>query len=272
MAASGREGKATNISWHDWDVAKDISHDGQFLLFEDASEAAPSNFSVAIRKLDGAPPIFLGEGSAGDLSPDGKWAISMLTGKDSRVNLLPIGPGQPRAVPIGNLEIHTGASRFLADGKRITVTANEPGHGLRSYLLNVDGGKPVPITPEGVAGAIVSPDGQLILGESGSNLAVYSTSGGPPRAIPGLESNFRALQWSEDNSAVYGYVPGQSIPAKIYKLDLTTGRKTFIKDLQPESNTGVVIVSPVVVNRDASRFAFSYYQVYSVLYEISGLK
>jgi hypothetical protein len=42
--------------------------------------------------------------------------------------------------------------------------------------------------------------------------------------------------------------------------------------LQPETTTGLVSISPVVVNHDISRFAYSYYQVLSVLYVISGLQ
>ena len=88
------------LSWHDWNVAKDISRDGKFVLFEDASEAAGAGYAVALRKLDGSLPVRLGDGSAGGLSPDGKWAISVSTGQRQQVTLLPIGPGQPRSVDI----------------------------------------------------------------------------------------------------------------------------------------------------------------------------
>src|SRR5262249_31888226 len=67
----------TELSWHDWNVVKDISRDGQMVLFEDASEAAGAGYAVAVRKLDGSLPVRLGEGSAGGLSPDGNWAISV---------------------------------------------------------------------------------------------------------------------------------------------------------------------------------------------------
>jgi serine/threonine protein kinase len=272
MATSTRDGKATNISWHDWDVAKDISRDGQFLLFEDASEAAPPHYSVAIRKLDGTPPVLLGEGSAGGLSPDGKWAISIITGSPGKVTLLPTGPGEPRTIAITGLDrIDNGTSHFLADGKRITINGNEAGHGRRCYVVSLDGGKPAPITPEGITGGVVSPDGRDIVANGGGAVALYSTTGGLPRLIPGLDADFMTLQWSEDNSAVYGYVPGQT-PAAVYKVDLATGRKTLVQELRPETSAGLVFVAPVVVNQGASRFAYSYYQVYSVLYEVSGLR
>ncbi|MGA9508927.1 MAG: WD40 repeat domain-containing serine/threonine protein kinase [Candidatus Sulfotelmatobacter sp.] len=272
MATSTRAGKAVDISWHDWDVAKDISRDGQSVLFEDASEAAGPNYSVAIRKIDGTPPVQLGEGSAGGLSPDGKWAISIITGSPGRIALYPIGPGQPRTIPVTGLErIYNGSSHFLADGKRITINGNERGHAVRCYFVDLESGKLTPVTPEGVTGGLVSPDGRYIIANNGPVAAVYPIAGGPPRPIPGFEPGLIPVQWSEDDSALYGYLPGQ-IPTKVFKINLATGEKTLIQELQPETNAGLVSIAPVVVSRDGSRFAYSYYQVFSVLYVISGLR
>jgi hypothetical protein len=272
MVTAPKDGKAVDISWHDWDLAKDISRDGQSILFEDASEAAGTTYALAIRKLDGTPPVQLGQGSTGSLSPDGKWAISILLGNPERVTLVPIGPGQPRTITVQGLEhIQNGNVHFLGDGKHIVLNANEPGHAARSYLVDFEGGKPIPITPEGIIGRLISPDGRYVLrvGDD-AGISVYPTSGGPPAPIPNLEPGFIPVQWSEDNSSVYGYSPGQ-VPAKVYKVNLITGAKTLVQDLQPDTTIGVVVISPVVVSRDASRFAFSYYQVSSVLYLISGL-
>jgi len=267
MATSAQKGKAVDISSHDWDVAKDISRDGQSVLFEDSSEAVGPSHSVAIRKIDGTLPVYLGGGSAGGLSPDGKWAISIIPGSPGRVMLLPTGPGQPRTIAVTGLEhIDNGNSHFLADGKRITINGKEPGHEVRCYLVNLDGGKPTPITPYGITGGLVSPDGQSIVADDD----LYPIAGGPPHLIPGLEPDFVPIQWSEDNSAVYGYRRGQ-IPTKVYKVNLVTGEKSVIQDLQPEASAGVVYIAPVVVSHDGSRFAYSYYQVFSVLYIISGL-
>jgi eukaryotic-like serine/threonine-protein kinase len=272
MASSARDGKPVNLSWHDWSIAKDISRDGQSVLFEDASEAGGSHYSVAIRKVDGTPPVQLGEGSAGGLSPDGKWAISIIAGSPGEVRLVPIGAGLPRSLVIPGLEsIHNGSAHFTTDGKHITINANETGHGVRCYLVDLEGGKPKPMTPEGITGGLVSPDGRSILANDSGVVSVYSMAGQAPRRIPNLEVDFIPLQWSEDNSSVYGYRPGE-IPTKVYKVNLSTGAKTLIQELQPDTSAGVVSIAPVVVNRDASRFAYSYYQVFSVLYLVSGLR
>ncbi len=274
MATTARDGKPVDLSWHDWSVAKDISRDGQSVLFEEGSEAAGAHYSLAIRKMDGTAPVQLGEGSGGGLSPDGKWAIAIIPGRPGQVKLVPLGPGQARTIAVPGLEeIYNGSAHFLADGKRITVNANEPGHGPRCYLLSLDGGKPIPITPEGITGGLVSPDGQFVLRANDAGIvAVYPIAGdGSPRPIPDLEPGFVPLQWSEDNSSVYGYRPGQ-VRTKVYKVNLTSGDQTVIQELQPETTAGVANVAPVVVTRDGSRFAYSYYQVFSVLYIISGLR
>ncbi|MGD0267993.1 MAG: protein kinase [Candidatus Sulfotelmatobacter sp.] len=271
MATAARDGKAVDISWRDWTIAKDISRDGKSVLFEDASEASGPHYSLGIRNLDGTPPVQLGEGSGGGLSPDGKWAISVLTGSTERITLVPIGAGQPRTIPTPGLErIANGNVHFLGDGKRISLNANEPGHADRMYLVDIEGGKPRPITPEGVTNGLISPDGKFIVLPDAAGVGIYPTAGGAPRLIPNLESNFVPILWAEDNSAVYGYVRDQML-TKVYKVNLATGEKSLIQELKPETTVGVVYVAPVVMTRDGSRFAYSYYQVSSELYLISGL-
>jgi serine/threonine protein kinase len=272
-AAAGENNAQIDLSWHDWAVAKDISPDGQWVLFEDASEAVGPNYAVAMRKVDGALPIRLGEGSAGGFSPDGKWAISISTGNPARVTLLPVGAGQPRPIEVTGLEhIQNGTARFLADGKSIIVNGNEPGHAVRCFRVFLDSGKSTAITPEGTTGGVVSPDGRYIT-VSGTNLEVtlYPLDGGAPQSVPRLEPGFIPVQWSNDSSALYGYLYGE-LPCRVYRVDVARGRKTLMRELRPGSPAGVVTVAPVVVNRDGTRFAYSYYQTLSTLYLVSGLR
>jgi len=266
--------KVTDLSWHEWNIAKDLSSDEQWVLFEDASEASGRNYSVAIRKLDETPPIRLGDGSAGGLSPDGKWAISIVGGNPDQVMLLPIGAGQPRLISASGLEhVLNGPARFLPDGQHIIVNGNQAGHGTRCYLLDLAGGKPRPnITPEGVISQIVSPDGRYVLGNTASRAySIYPIEGGSPRPIPGLEPDFLLVRWSQDGSSLYGYRVGH-IPATVYKVDPTTGKKAPVQELLAQAPVGVVNINPLVTNPDASRFVYSYYQVSSELYVFSGLK
>jgi WD40 repeat protein len=261
------------LSWHDWNVAKDISRDGQFVLFEDASEGAGPGYAVALRKLDGTLPIRLGDGSAGGLSPDGKWAISISIGQPQQVMLLPIGPGQPRSVDISGLEhVQSGWARFLTDGQRIIANGNQPGHAIRCFVLDLSGGRPAPVTPEGTVCGPSAPDSRFVVGvKPNSAAAIYPLAGGSPRLIPGLEAGFLPVQWSSDGSVLYGYHLGE-LPSRIYKVSIDSGKQTVVRELRPGVPAGVVMVAPVQVSRDGTRFAYSYNQTLSVLYLISGLR
>ena len=272
MAFGSLGGKQdVELSWHDWNVAKDISHDGQFVLFEDSSEAAGSGYAVAMRRLDGTLPVRLGDGSAGGLSPDGKWAISVSTGEPTRVTLLPIGAGPPRSIDVSQLEhIHNGGAHFLADGQRLIANGNETGHLTQCYVLDLAGGKPRAVTPEGILCGPSSPDSRFVVGiGENSAVAIYPVGGGPPRPLA-LEPGFHPVQWSQDGSSFYGYQMGE-LPAKIYKVDIASGKRTAVQELTPGAPAGVVTVAPVVISRDGARFLYSYNQVLSVLNIITGL-
>jgi serine/threonine protein kinase len=261
------------LSWHDWNVAKDISSDGQSVLFEDASEAAGPRYAVAFRKMDGTLPIRLGDGSAGNLSPDGKWAISVATDGPPQVTLLPIGAGQPRSVNVSGLDtIANGTAHFLADGQKIVVNGNERGHGNRCYVVDLSNATTKALTPEGWSCGPASPDGRFVVGVAPNSAAsVFPVQGGEGRSLPLLEAYFQPVQWSSDGKSLYAYRHGE-FPGNIYKFDISTGKMSVIEELRPAAPAGVVLIAPVVVSRDGTRFAYSYNQTLSILYLISGLQ
>jgi eukaryotic-like serine/threonine-protein kinase len=265
-------GGTRELSWYDWTIAKDISADGQWVLFEESSEPAGTNYAVAIRKIDGSPPIRLGDGTGGGLSPDGKWAASVFTGTPERLTLLPVGPGQSRDVPLPMLEhLENGSARFLPDGKRLVIDANERGRPVRTYEVETSGGQPRPVTPEGIFAILPSPDGKYLAGSTRTGITLFPVDGGQSRSVPGANVTDMPAQWSADSRALYVYRLGE-VPVKVYRLDIATGRKDLIKEITPGDRGGVVSIGPVVTNANGSEFAYSYYQVLSVLYVVSGLR
>ena len=262
-----------DLSWHDWNSARDISRDGGFVLFEDSSEAVGPGYAVVLRKTDGTLPVQLGEGSAGGLSPDGKWAISVSTNPTAQVTLLPIGPGQARTINITGLDhVHNGWARFMPDGQQITLIGDETNHAPRCYVVDISSGKAKAATPDGVLCGPIAPDGRSMIGTNpGRSIEVYPLDGGEPRPVPEQESNFVAVQWSSDGKSLYGYYSGE-FPSKVYKVEIATGKESEIQTLRPGAPAGIVTVAPVVVNRDGTRFAYSYNETLSVLYLMSGLK
>jgi eukaryotic-like serine/threonine-protein kinase len=274
MAASSLGGKEDiDLSWHDWNSARDISLDDQYVLFEDASEAAGASYTVAVRKIDGTLPVRLGEGSSGGFSPDGKWALSVSTNPTPQVTLLPIGPGQPRSINVkGPEHIHNGWARFLPNGQQFAVNGDKTGTGSRCYIVDLTSGEAKPVTPEGVLCGPFSPDGQSLVSVGpNQSVAIYNLVGGEPRDIPHLEAHFHPLQWSSDGSLLYGNHIGE-FPSRIYKVEIATGKEIVIQTLRPGISAGVAMIAPIVVSRDGTHFAYSYYQFLSTLYLISGVR
>jgi hypothetical protein len=262
-----------DLSWYGGSVIKDISQDSQWILFEEYNDPVGSGYAVVARKIDGSPPMYLGEGSAGGLSPDGKWAISVSGDKTSRVTMLPVGPGQPRDIPIEGLDkVHNGSARFMADGKRITLNGNEPGHGARGYMVNLETGKRRPITPEGMSAMLASPDGQWILVQSpGQPVELCSLETGALQPIPELKPEDYVAQWTEDSKGIYVYRTDER-PVRIDHVDILTGKRMPVRTVTPLEKAGITTVSPVTTTRDASEVAFSYYQNLSNLYRVTGVK
>jgi Tol biopolymer transport system component len=271
MEWSGKDKQVRDLSWYDWSLAKDISPDGQSVLFEEGGEPAGPKNAVAIRKIDGSLPIRLGDGTADTLSPDGKWAVAVSQTGPAHITLLPVGPGQSRQISLSALERLQNGAHFLPDGRHIAVNGNEPGHSGRTYLVDVIGGQTEPVTPEGTYATLPSPDGKFLAGETADfKLGLFPLDGGPARTIPNLDSGYVLAQWSADSKALYVFRSGE-VPLKIERLDIATGRVKAVRELIPADLGGVVSIGPVIANVNASEFAYSYYQTLSMLYVIAGL-
>jgi hypothetical protein len=77
--------------------------------------------------------------------------------------MLPTGPGESRVLKNDVIQFY-GDAKWLPDSKRIVVVgAQSEGHRSRSWVIDPTGGKPRPITLEGITGTLVSPDGKFLL-------------------------------------------------------------------------------------------------------------
>jgi len=257
-----------DLSWLSLSAAADVSGDGKTLLVGDYGEGSGSNYAVGLRKMDGSPPIRLGEGWAQALSPDRKWALAILPHPEpAQLILIPTGAGESKTLPPDSIN-HTGAWWF-PDGTRILFTGSEPGHAARTYVQDLAGGKPIPITEEGVTGGAISPDGKFFLGARGDrDSSLYPTEGGKPRSIPSLSDGEQAIRWATDDSLFTCQC--RRMPARIYRLDLSTGRKELWKELTPPEP--VSSLSPVVLTADGQSYAYTYPRASSDLFLVKGLK
>jgi serine/threonine protein kinase len=266
------ESKERDLSWFDYSYPSDVSPDGKTLLFTEAGEGGGPNYSVYQRKVGEISAVRLGDGLAISVSPDGKWVIASPPTTPAQLVLLPTGAGE--AKPLTHDTINHSRARWLPDGRRFLFSGKEPGHAARIYLQDSADAKPVPISPEGIDPLVLvlSPDGQQVVGVGPDEKAYfYPVAGGEPKAVPGIEVGEQPIQWSDDAKAIYFYKPGD-LPAKVYRLDLSTGHKTLWKELMPSDSAGVSRIGPILITPDGKSCLYGYHRILSDLYLVEGLK
>ena len=266
------ENKERDLSWQDWTVPGDLSEDGKLLLFIEAGEAGGGEYAVFTRETNSNSAVRLGQGSARALSPDGQWALVL------RQNLsppdfvmLPTGVGQQRAVPTGNVTPSFGL--FLPDGKSIVFAGNEAGHGSRIYLVNLDGGQPRAITPEGfrLRGHGLSADGKRIAILGSDGIALLSVEGGEPVPLRGSQPGDLPLRWAKDGSALLVGSRGET-SCPVSRLDIQTGTRTPWKTFSVSDLAGVVGSACPLISADEAHYVFGYTRNLSDLFLVEHLK
>jgi Tol biopolymer transport system component/predicted Ser/Thr protein kinase len=280
MALYSGEIKERDLSWLDYSYPADLSADGKTVLFDEEGvgggvqygNAQELTYAVYIRSTDGAPAIRLGEGVADALSPDQKWVLVQSPGSPEQLRMLPTGPGESQTLT--NDSINHQWARWFPDGKRITFSGNEPGHAVRLYIQDVSGGKPKAISPEGVDASAfaISPDGQLVVGIGPDQKGYYyPLAGGDPRIVNGMEPGDIPITWSQDGHSLYFYRTGE-VPAKVYQLDLATGKKSVAKQIIPIDPTGVSTIGPILITPDGKTYVYGFHRTLGDLYLVEGLK
>jgi serine/threonine protein kinase/Tol biopolymer transport system component len=264
-----------DMSFLDYSFASDLASDGKTLLFDEEGEAGGANYTVFLRKSDRSPVVRLGEGNALALSPDMKWALSIIPAPNSPFLLLPTGTGEHRKLMTEGIGAEQAAA-WLPDSKRILFAGSEAGHGLRLYVLGLDGGKARAVTPEGIAvglpGFAITSDGKNVAAIGPDrNGVLYPVDGGSPRPLAGLAEGEFPLRFSPDDRSLYVWKRGD-VPARVSKVDVATGRREVWKELLPADPAGVERISNVLVAPDGKSYAYCYARLLSDLFVVEGLK
>jgi Tol biopolymer transport system component len=264
--------KEQDFSWLDYSFPAELSGDGKRLLFDEEGVGGGANYSVYLRKTAEDSAVRLGDGEAVTLSPDGKWVLALTMSSPAQLLLLPSGAGDAQQITHDNL-YHNWA-RWLPDSQGIVFTAKQEGHGARIYLQKSITGQATPVTPEGIDPLVIalSPDGTQVAGVGPDGLGyLYSLTGGATKTVPGFLAGEQPIEWSANGKFLYVYRPGE-FPAKVYELDLATGKRTLWRSLAPADPAGVSQIGPIVMTPDGSSFIYGYHRTLSELYLVEGLK
>lgn len=240
-----------------------ISSDGSFIVFDSG------DYDIYLRKTDGTPATKLGKGQIYDISPDGKWVLSIAPPRNEKLMLIPTGAGEVQTLSAGNLRYDF--ARWLPETQRILVSASDGGGTIRTYSEEVSGGDLKPVSPPDVRIALAAPDGNSFLGvTTEKQYRIYSLDDGSVREVVGIAADEFPIQWLDDNRTLL-VRRRAGIPAPVYKLDVVTGHRTLWKQFDAADKVGMVGITFISVSRNGVHYLYAPDHNFSVLYSVDGI-
>jgi Tol biopolymer transport system component len=190
--------------------------------------------------------------------------------------MVPTGAGETRTIPV---PIDLSQWWFFPDGRRILASGIVPNGQTRLFSVDLDGKSYRQVAPDDVDTFLgempISPDGKLIAAQDGVEhgliLRLYPADGGAPRLVAGFEPDDVVVRWADDGHSIFVFKRNQ-LPARIFRLDVETGRRTPWLELMPADPAGVTRIPIVVMTPDGRSYAYVLPRELSDLYQIGGLE
>ena len=265
-----------DLSWFDFTTPTSLSPDGRTILFTEASSVVGNNYAAALRRTDGSPVVRLGEGSATDLSRDGRSALAILPSAPPIVVVYPTGAGETRRLDAGPIRTYDTAVWF-PDGRHVLTCGSEPSRASRCYMQDL-AGPPRAITPDDTSDGLVAPDGRHVLVRTGgagvpkrgdTKTLLYSIDGGEPRQVPGVTPDDRLLRFAPDGRSIV--VKSVQLSGRVERVFLDTGRRELVQAIAAPQG-GLTNVGVVVLADDPNVYAYALNRRLSRLFLVQGAR
>jgi DNA-binding winged helix-turn-helix (wHTH) protein len=267
------EGADRDLSWLDVSGVAGITADGSAILLVESGEGGGPDYTSYLRRTDGSLPVKLGPGNGTSLSPDGKRALVIPLRNPDHVEVVPIGPGEPRVVRIPGVT-HYDHAKWLPDGRSFYVSARDAQWRWSAWIVDAGGGEPrkVPL-PEGRTLVFdpFSPDGSQFVAPCPEKrlTCVYDTDRGDPHPLEGAGQEYYPIKW--DARGIYLRERRHRVPDVLRRLDPRTGKLEVLGELAPLDPAGALGIGHVVVADGGDAWAYSVLRRLSDLYVVTGL-
>jgi serine/threonine protein kinase/Tol biopolymer transport system component len=267
--AIGKERRS--LEWFDASIMGDILPNGKAIVFLEWGGPAGSLYLVVYRKMDGSAPVALGPGAQPKFSPDGTTTAAPLLTRPPQVALNPIGAGASQRLPVGDITSLKSVAWF-PDGKHLVLTGATEGQPLRTYEMDLQGGKPQALGPSDFVGVTVAKDGKRIAGRNASGEpVVFDRETQRLQVIPGIEPGDALAQWTEDGLALLVYSPTPWI-APIYRVEASTGKRTLLQTVELSEKAGSIAPMRVAYAQGSKTYVYSAVRILGSLYIVEGLE
>jgi len=259
------------LEWFNGSSVQDILPDGEAMLIEEWGGVAGPLYNLAYRKMDGSAPLLLGPGAQSKFSADGSLAAAILLTIPPEVILHPIGTGESRRIALGDLVTADNLAWF-PDGKHLLLVGASAGQARRTYVMDVEGGKPQPLGPGDWEAVAVANEGTNIGGykDSGESV-VFNMKNQTMQAIPGIPPQDLIQRWTEDAKGLL--VRSETTGgAQVYRIEVATGKKSLLRGVELGNKAGSVKNVDLLYAEKSKTYVYATRRVLGSLYVVDGLK
>jgi hypothetical protein len=259
------------LEWFNGSGLGDVSPDGKAILFDEWGGPAGSLYLVVYRKLDGSAPTALGEGATPRFSPDGMTAASPLLTRPPQLALYPVGTGESRRLPLGDITNFTSVAWF-PDGQHVLLQASKEGQPVRTYEMDLQGGKPQELGPSDFIGVAVAHDGQKVAGRNAAGEAVvFNRETQKVQLIRGIGPQDRIEKWTKDGQALL-VTTATPWEAQMYRVEVPSGKKTLLQKVELNDKAGSIFNVRAYYVEDSKTYVYNTRRVLGSLYVVEGLE
>ena len=187
--------------------------------------------------------------------------------------LYPTGAGEQRQLTHDNI-VHD-AGRWTPDGKWIVFSGLEPGKKARTWIMPAEGGKAQPLTPEGIFGNQVMPDGQQVLvrDPEGSHFLYRLYGNGSPSPVAQLKPDDNVIGCTADGHTLFvREAANNAWMLRVVRLDMRTGKRELFKEIEPPDRSGILSLGPMHITPDGKTYVYGFTRRLSDLYVVEGLR
>jgi serine/threonine protein kinase len=264
------EERETNLTWLDQSEVADFSSDGKKILIHERGEGSESpSGTIYMMNCDGTSGLRLAGGNTTEFSPDGKSVLGTVASR--QVIQVPVGVGSIRTLKTFGTNENVEAEGFLPDGRILLNMNSQP---QQLSIFNPRDGQSQKLTDRYFAmrRRKVSPDGKSILVYSPDlQYFVFSLVDQKAEPIQGLEPGEEPIRWTRDGASIFVCNPLE-LPAKVYKVELSSGKRELFREIHPGDTAGVRSLGSIIISDDEQLIAYSYGRRLSTLYTIAGMK
>jgi len=269
LARKAGEASDVELTWMDDQYLGDITQDGNTVLFTEQGQGGGPSYSTFIRSTDGAhPALRVGEGNGIRISPDRKYVLIVPAIPRKTLSIAPLGAGATTEITFDLETAQVAGARWFSDGNRLILTGNEAGRPRRAFEYTILSKTLRPITPEGLAGSLMSPDERLLIVNDLENRRfLWRTDGTVSPLTPAIGAADFVLGWATDNRSVFIVGPDTGARRReIFRVDTVSGRKVSIAVYGPLDVVGVGSLFPPVISADGRTYVYRYFQTFSDLF------